>query len=86
MSADCKDSSISIPVSFFIASLPQPSSVFTLKIPDTIEVIEAVTENISSSYRSNGKLIVTDGRNLVYFPPDGKNNVSNEALMAKIML
>ena len=47
----------------------QPSSVFTLKIPDTIEVIEAVTENISSSYRSNGKLIVTDGRNLVYFPP-----------------
>ncbi|HEY6883037.1 MAG TPA: hypothetical protein VI278_03260 [Nitrososphaeraceae archaeon] len=49
----------------------QPSSVFTLKIPDNIEVIEAVTENISSSYRSNGKLIVTDGRNLVYFPPDG---------------
>jgi hypothetical protein len=48
----------------------QPSSVFTLKIPDTIEVIEAVTENISSSYRSNGNLIVTDGRNLVYFPPD----------------
>jgi hypothetical protein len=48
----------------------QPSSVFTLKIPDPIEVIEAVTENISSSYRSNGKLIVTDGRNLVYFPPD----------------
>jgi hypothetical protein len=26
---------------------------------------------ISSSYRSNGKLIVTDGRNLVYFPQDG---------------
>jgi hypothetical protein len=45
-----------------------PSSFFTLKIPDTIEVIEAVTENISSSYRSNGELIVTDGRNLVYFP------------------
>ncbi|HET7391446.1 MAG TPA: hypothetical protein VFJ51_11525, partial [Nitrososphaeraceae archaeon] len=49
----------------------QPSSVFTLKIPDTIEVIEAVTENVSSSYRSNGKLIVTDGRNLVHFPPNG---------------
>jgi hypothetical protein len=48
----------------------QSSSVFTLKIPDTIEVIEAVTENISSSYRSNRKPIVTDGRNLVYFPPD----------------
>jgi hypothetical protein len=48
----------------------QPTAVVTIRIPDIIEVIEAVTENISSSYRSNGKLIVTDGRNLVYFPPD----------------
>ena len=48
----------------------QPTSVVTIRIPDSIDVIEAVTENISSSYRSNGKLIVTDGRNLVYFPPD----------------
>ena len=47
----------------------QPTSVVTIRIPDSIDVIEAVTENISSSYRSNGKLIVTDGRNLVYFPP-----------------
>jgi hypothetical protein len=47
----------------------QPSSVATIRIPDSIDVIEAVTENISSSYRSNGKLIVTDGRNLVYYPP-----------------
>ena len=47
----------------------QPSSVVTIRIPDSIDVIEAVTENISSSYRSNGKLIVTDGRNLVYYPP-----------------
>jgi hypothetical protein len=41
-------------------------------MPDSIEVIEAVIpENISSSsYRSNGKLIVTDGRNLVFFPPE----------------
>src|ERR1051325_5686830 len=47
----------------------QPSSVATIRIPDSIDIIEAVTENISSSYRSNGKLIVTDGRNLVYYPP-----------------
>ncbi len=48
-------------------NLQQPSSV-KIKIPDSIEIIEAVTEN-ASSYRSNGKLIVTDGRNLVFFPP-----------------
>ena len=35
-----------------------------------MDIIEAVTENISSSYRSNGKLIVTDGANLVFFPPN----------------
>jgi hypothetical protein len=45
------------------------SSVTTIKIPDSIDIIEAVTENTSSSYRSNGKLIVTDGANLVFFPP-----------------
>jgi hypothetical protein len=47
----------------------QPTSVVTIRIPAIIEVIEAVTENISSSYKSNGKLIVADGRSLVYFPP-----------------
>jgi hypothetical protein len=46
----------------------QPFSV-KLKIPESIEITEAVTEN-ASSYRSNGKLIVTDGRNLVFFPPE----------------
>ena len=46
------------------------SSVTTIKIPDSMDIIEAVTENISSSYRSNGKLIVTDGANLVFFPPN----------------
>jgi hypothetical protein len=46
----------------------QPFSV-KIKIPESIEIIEAVTEN-ASSYRSNGKLIVTDGRNLVFFPPE----------------
>src|ERR687886_493369 len=48
-------------------NLQQLSSV-RMKIPDSIEIIEAVTEN-ASTYRSNGKLIVTDGRNLVFFPP-----------------
>jgi hypothetical protein len=47
-----------------------PSSGITLKLPDTIEVIEAIADNASSSsYRSSNKVIITDGRNLVYFPP-----------------
>jgi hypothetical protein len=50
--------------------LPPPSET-TLKLPDTIDVIEAVTDNdaSSSSYRSSNKIIISDGRNLVYFPP-----------------
>jgi hypothetical protein len=53
----------------------QSPSVFTIKIPDSIDIIEAVTEsNISpSTYRSSEKLIVTDGRNLVYFPSNEEN-------------
>ena len=49
-----------------------PSSEITLKLPDTIDVIEAVTNNdaSSSSYRSSNKIIISDGRNLVYFLPD----------------
>jgi hypothetical protein len=48
-----------------------PSSEITLKIPDSIDVIEAVTEDLSpSSFRSTDKVIITDGRNLVYFPPN----------------
>ncbi|HEY3525996.1 MAG TPA: hypothetical protein VGK47_07355, partial [Nitrososphaeraceae archaeon] len=48
-----------------------PSSEITLKLPDTIDVIEAVTDNdaSSSSYRSSNKIIISDGRNFVYFPP-----------------
>src|ERR687898_909703 len=48
-----------------------PSSEITLKLPDTIDVIEAVTDDdtSSSSYRSSNKIIISDGRNLVYFPP-----------------
>ena len=53
----------------------QPASVVTIRIPAIIEVIEAVTENISS-YKGNGKLIVIDGRSLVYFPPLGKKEES----------
>jgi hypothetical protein len=48
-----------------------PSSEITLKLPNTIDVIEAVIDNASSSsYRSSNKIIIADGRNLVYFPPD----------------
>jgi hypothetical protein len=48
-----------------------PSSKITLKLPDTIDVIEAVTEDSSSSsFRSSNKIIISDGRNLLYFPPN----------------
>jgi hypothetical protein len=48
-----------------------PSSEITLKIPYSIDVIEAITEDVSpSSFRSSDKVIITDGRNLVYFPPN----------------
>jgi hypothetical protein len=50
-----------------VQSPQQPFSV-KIKIPESIEITEAVTES-ASSYRSNGKVIVTDGRNLVFFPP-----------------
>jgi hypothetical protein len=52
-----------------------PSSEITLKLPDSIDVIEAVTDNASSSssYRSSNKVIIADGRNLVYFPPGEEN-------------
>src|SRR5918911_3645137 len=52
-----------------LAQNQQQSFSVKIKIPDSIEIIEAVTES-ASSYRSNGKLIVTDGRNLVFFPPE----------------
>ena len=45
----------------------QQASSVKIKLPESIEIIEAVTES-ASSYRSNGRLIVTDGRNLVFFP------------------
>jgi hypothetical protein len=45
------------------------SSIYTLRIPENIDIIETVTDN-PLSYRSSEQLIVTDGRNLVYFPVD----------------
>jgi hypothetical protein len=45
------------------------TTICKIRIPDTIEVIEAVCENASpSSFRKSGKLIVTNGINLVFFP------------------
>jgi hypothetical protein len=52
------------------------TSICKIRIPDGIEVIEAVSENISS-YRRNGKLIVTDGRNLVFFPTNEEHNFTD---------
>jgi hypothetical protein len=53
-----------------LTQLP-PSSEITLKLPDTIDIIEAVTEDVSpSSFRSSDKVIISDGRSLVYFPPN----------------
>jgi hypothetical protein len=49
---------------------PPSSSEITLNLPDTIDVVEAVTDNDAtpSSYRSSDKIIISDGRNLVLFP------------------
>jgi hypothetical protein len=52
------------------------TSLSKIKIPDVIEVIEAVSENISS-YRKSGKLIVTDGRNLVFFPTNEEHDFTD---------
>ena len=45
------------------------SSVYEIRIPDALEVTEAVTES-PSSYRKSDKLIVSDGRNLVFIAPN----------------
>ena len=44
------------------------SSIYSLNVPYIIEVTEAVTETPSTSYRKSDKLIVTDGRNLLFMP------------------
>lgn len=45
------------------------SSNYQIKIPEAVPVIEAVTES-PSSYRKSDKLIVSDGRNLVFIAPN----------------
>lgn len=51
------------------------TSVCTIKIPDSIEITEAVVEDASpSSYRKNGRLIITDGLNLVFLPTNEEHN------------
>lgn len=45
------------------------SSIYQIKIPEVVPVIEAVTEN-PSAYRKSDRLIVTDGRNLIFTAPD----------------
>jgi hypothetical protein len=52
------------------------TSICKIKIPDSIEVVEAVSENVSS-YRRNGKLMVADGRNLVFFPTNEDHNFTD---------
>jgi hypothetical protein len=66
-----------------LASQPIPSnrnqfqtSICSIKIPETIKVVEAVCEYISS-YRKSGKLIVTDGRNLAYFPANEEHHFTD---------
>ena len=54
------------------------TSVCSIKIPETIEVMEAVVENASSSsYRKSGRLIITDGRNLVFFPTNEEHSFTD---------
>ena len=54
------------------------TSVCTLQIPGSIEIIEAVTENASSSsYRKEGRLIISDGRNLVFFPKNEEHHFTD---------
>lgn len=58
------------------------SSVYEMKVPESIDVIEAVTEN-PSSYRKSSKLIVSDGRNLVFIAPNEQhyfNEFNNKTL------
>ena len=52
------------------------TSICKIKIPEGIEVVEAVSENVSS-YRKSGKLMVTDGRNLVFFPSNEEHNFTD---------
>ncbi len=50
------------------------SSIYSLNVPENIEVIEAVTDNPSTSYRKSNKLIVTDGSNLLFMPTNEEHH------------
>jgi hypothetical protein len=52
------------------------TSVCTIQLPDTIDVIEAVSEYVSS-YRKSDKLIVTDGRNLAFLPRNEEHHFAD---------
>ena len=45
------------------------SNIYQIKVPNNLDVIEAVTES-PSSYRKSDKLIISDGRNLVFIAPN----------------
>jgi hypothetical protein len=51
--------------------------VCTLQIPKNIEIVEAVTENVSSTYRKEGRLIINDGRNLVILPKNEEHHFTD---------
>ena len=74
-----------------LASQPIPSnsnqfqiSTCSMKIPETIEVVEAVSEYISS-YRKSDKLIVTDGRNLAYFPANEEHHFTDRLVYRSLL-
>jgi hypothetical protein len=52
------------------------TSVCTIQLPDTIDIIEAVSEYVSS-YRKSDKLIVTDGRNLASLPANEEHHFTD---------
>jgi hypothetical protein len=52
------------------------TSICSIKIPDSIEVVEAVSEYISS-YRMSGKLMVTDGRNVAFLPRNEEHHFTD---------
>ena len=74
--------SLSELILFSSQPLPRPvvnqfqTSICSIKIPETIEIVEAVSENISS-YRKSGKLIVTDGQNLAYLPTNDEHHFTD---------
>lgn len=49
---------------------------YSLNIPEGMDIVEAVTGDLSTSYRKSDKLIVTDGRNLVFMPVNEEHHFS----------